>query len=211
MIKPINERICISVSEKNEALITGNISLWKGFIFELRIDMFGGKKLPTGLLQSGNRIIITCRGSGCSLQEKRKWAEASSNLLAVDIEYGTDDFRKELDVFRYFPVLISYHDYKSTPQFDELTSKVSEMFNLNADFIKVVTSGGAESCKILMGLYEKFPATRLIAFTMGTSSLSCRVEALKNGAPFVYAAPGRNQGVFGGQPFYKDIIELLKK
>jgi 3-dehydroquinate dehydratase len=211
MIKPINERICISVSENNEALITGNLSMWTGFIFELRIDMFGGKKLPTGLLQSGNRIIVTCRGRDCSLQEKRRWAEASSNLLAIDIEYGTNDFRKELDIFRSFPVLISYHDYKSTPQFDELTSKVSEMFNLNANFIKVVTSGCTESCKVLMELYEKFPATRLIAFTMGTSSLNCRVEALKNGAPFVYAAPGINQGVFDGQPFYKDIIELFKK
>ncbi len=204
MNNSLANRICLSISSENFLFVENNLSKFDGFIFEIRVDLFPDGLFPDKILKSDNKIIITCRGVNCDMEKKIKWAEKTSNLLAIDVEYNDDEFYR----LREYPVVVSYHNYDCTPDFKDLSKLYERLNKSGADYIKIVTSDNSEDFKRLLNLYDIAVKNRLIAFTMGKSALISRVEALKRGAPFVFASPDRTTPVFKGQPYFEDIINL---
>ncbi len=200
----ITRKICLSLSSENFLRVENNLSKFDGFIFEVRMDLFADNVLPEKILKSGNRIILTCRGDNCDIKKKIEWAEMTHNLLAIDVAYNSLDF----SVLGGYPLLVSYHDYDTTPDFDALLELYEKLRQLGAEYVKIVTSDYRGDFKRLLNLYHGAEKERLIAFTMGKTALISRVEALRRGAPFVFAAPDKESPVFAGQPYYEDIIKL---
>ena len=120
----------------------------------------------------------------------------------------------------------SYHDFEGTDSFESLKAMVEKCRYHGADIVKLVTTAhGPEDVAKVMALYDwaRGENIELIAFCMGEAGKESRLECLKHGAPYTYAAltaeeaaaPGQwpsdemRKAVYGGFGFI-DTPELLQ-
>ena len=115
--------------------------------------------------------------------------------LFVDVEFkliSSNDFIADLVENENTPILISWHDFSHTPEFDELLEQVKKM-RIYSPYIKIVTTATAidDSIKIL-GIYQTIDThINLVAFAMGEMGVLSRVLCTVVGdAPFTYASVG---------------------
>ena len=108
----------------------------------------------------------------------------------------------------------SYHDFEGTDSFEALKAVVEKCVYHGADMVKIVTMANSQAdVDKVMALYgwcrqEKESGNErigalvdggLIAFCMGEAGRSSRLEALKNGAPYTYAALSAEESAAPGQ------------
>ena len=99
----------------------------------------------------------------------------------------------------------SYHDFEGTGSYEDLKRIVEKCLYHGADMVKIVTTAhAAEDVGRVMRLYEwyrKLPQTHggLIAFCMGEAGRQSRLECLKHGAPYTYAALTAEDAAAPGQ------------
>ena len=117
------------------------------------------------------------------------------NPLFVDIEYkliSSNDFIADLVENGNTQILISWHDFSHTPEFDHLLEQVKKM-QIYSPFVKMVTTARSidDSIKIL-SIYQSLDThVNLIAFAMGEMGVLSRVLCTVVGrAPFTYASVG---------------------
>ena len=115
--------------------------------------------------------------------------------LFVDVEYKliiSNDHVADLVENENTPILISWHDFSHTPEFDDLIEQVKKM-RIYSPYIKIVTTATAidDSIKIL-GIYQTIDThINLVAFAMGEMGVLSRVLCTVVGdAPFTYASVG---------------------
>ncbi len=83
----------------------------------------------------------------------------------------------------------SYHDFGGTGSVESLKAVVEKCFYHDGEIAKIVTTAVSEDdADRVMSLYDIFEPSRLIAFCMGEAGRSSRLECLRKGAPFTYAA-----------------------
>ena len=125
----------------------------------------------------------------------------------------------------------SYHDYEGTPDMETLREMVTKCRIFGSDIIKVATfAHDAEDVGRVMSLYGMtYPDGRvqeegtLVAFCMGEAGRESRLDCLRKGSPFTYAAldaaeataPGQwtaaemNEAVYkGAQGFYAEHLAM---
>ena len=140
----------------------------------------------------------------------------------------------------------SYHDFEGTGTYEDLKGVVEKCLYHGADIVKVVTTAhAAEDVERVMRLYEwchnvaqahtgaprkgdrnvgELDGGGLIAFCMGEAGRQSRLECLRHGAPYTYAAltseeaaaPGQwpmdeiREAVYGGYRFIQseNILEM---
>ena len=108
----------------------------------------------------------------------------------------------------------SYHDFEGTDSFEALKAVVEKCVYHGADMVKIVTMARSQAdVDKVMALYgwcrqEKESGNErigalvdggLIAFCMGETGRASRLEALKNGAPYTYAALSAEESAAPGQ------------
>ena len=99
----------------------------------------------------------------------------------------------------------SYHDFEGTDSLEALKAVVEKCKYHGADIVKIVTTAGSEAdVQKVMALYdwkgEEAPAAgELIAFCMGDAGRQSRIECLKKGAPYTYAALSEDDTAAPGQ------------
>ena len=105
----------------------------------------------------------------------------------------------------------SYHDFNGTPSVDELRAIVSRCRYHGADVVKLVTmADDPADVDRVMSLYEwcnteadggieALADGGLIAFCMGEAGKQSRVECLKYGSPYTYAALTEEEAAAPGQ------------
>ena len=99
----------------------------------------------------------------------------------------------------------SYHDFEGTDSLEALKAVVEKCKYHGADIVKIVTTAGSEAdVQKVMALYdwkgEEAPAAgELIAFCMGDAGRQSRIECLKQGAPYTYAALSEDDAAAPGQ------------
>jgi len=148
-------------------------------------------------------VIATNRSTACGGHFNESEEKRIEHLLTaidtgctmIDIEIETDDELKR-DVIDHAKknncgVIISMHDFKGTPQREELDRIMYMEKEQGADIGKIVTTAHClEDCRVILDLLsgakkENFP---LIAFTMGELGIFTRIIAPLYGAPFMYAS-----------------------
>ena len=94
----------------------------------------------------------------------------------------------------------SYHDFTGTDSQEALKALVEKCLHLGAEVVKIVTTahGPADTDRIL-SLYKDFEPGQLIAFCMGEEGKGSRLECLRCGAPFSYAALNAHEVAAPGQ------------
>ena len=98
----------------------------------------------------------------------------------------------------------SYHDFEGTDSMEALKAMVEKCLYHGADMVKIVTTARSEAdVERVMALYDMLPgesdAGGLVAFCMGDLGRSSRLECLKHGAPYTYAALTAEEAAAPGQ------------
>ena len=139
--------------------------------------------------------------------------EAGARYVDVEIEAQKQMSKRIRNVAHESGTVFirSYHDFEGTQPLEELHSMVEKCRYHGADLVKLVTTATSqEDVDRVMSLYDwcKNEATNgvealadggLIAFCMGEAGKLSRVDCLKYGAPYTYAALSAEESAAPGQ------------
>ena len=137
------------------------------------------------------------------IAEKRlcKAIEAGARYVDVEIEAPKQMSKRVRNVAHESGTVFirSYHNFEGTDSAEALKAVVEKCFYHGADLVKVVTMAhSSEDVERVMSLYESADAN-LIAFCMGEAGRASRIECLKYGAPYTYAALSEDEAAAPGQ------------
>ena len=143
------------------------------------------------------------------IAEKRlcKAIEAGARYVDVEIEAPKQMSKRVRNVAHESGTVFirSYHNFDGTDSVEALKAIVEKCYYHGADLVKVVTTAhGPEDVERVMSLYESADAN-LIAFCMGEAGRASRVECLRRGAPYTYAALSEAEAAAPGQMATEDM------
>ncbi len=200
-------KTCVSIAENtpNKIKKAVNAALKKSDYAEIRFDFLKSEQIPKTLeiiKKDLKRIVCTLRPKieGGEFQGGEKERITILKLIAeynpffLDVEFNT--IRKNKDLAKYLKstktkLLISWHDFKKTPNFSDLKTQMKKMRKF-APTVKIVTTAKTmdDSTRILQ-LYSKKEKTDLIAFAMGEAGRISRILCLNLGSPYTYVSLGK--------------------
>ena len=190
--------IAVEGSEKILSLIDG------AEMAEIRIEMSNLSSYEVrNLFGKHKSLIATCRPGAIPDKTRESLLKAAIDGGAewVDIEIESDEgYMREL--VRYAKthdckVIISYHNYQSTPDKEYLERIIERSLSEGADLVKIATMANSDNDNsTLISLYR--PGRALLSIGMGELGRVTRIEALKRGAPFTFViAPGSHESAPG--------------
>ena len=197
-------KTCVAIAEKNPKKLTNMVKkgLKKSDFAEIRFDFLKPSDIPDALelvKRHLQRCVCTLRpktqgGKFSGSENERKSilkliAEYNPYLLDVEFETLRKDkkFVKSMKTSKT-KILVSWHDFKKTPNLISLKKTLRNMTKLS-DFVKIVTMAKTvnDATKIL-SLYSNISKTKLIAFSMGEEAKFTRILCLHMGSPFTYVS-----------------------
>ncbi len=200
-------KTCVSIAETTpkKLITTLKKALKKSDYAEIRFDFLKPRQVPEALELSKKylkRIVCTLRpkseGGKFSGTEKERVSIikliAEYNPFLLDVEFNT--LKKNKLLLNYVKktktdVLISWHDFKKTPDIDSLEKRLQQMSKFS-NFVKIVSSAKAESdASRILSLYGLVKKINLIAFAMGDLGRISRILCLYLGSPFTYVSLGK--------------------
>jgi 3-dehydroquinate dehydratase-1 len=176
-------------------------------LLEIRFDYISSDSFPEALAAARpykGKCIYTLRGTsqggrfaGSERQRVSCLKELASQLpMMVDVEYETIVHCPEIGTFiksLNIPLLLSWHDFGSTPSEKELSDLLNLMSSYSNNNKLVTTARSLEDNLRVLSLYDTVDkSANLVAFCMGELGLVSRVVcALQRNCPFTYASFGR--------------------
>lgn len=169
-------------------------------------DLFENTEIP---------LIATSRGNSRKLEIA---IEAGARYADLELEapVGVSRHIQKLCRDCGTELIRSYHNFKETPSADYLRQVMMRCFRYGADIAKIVPTCNASSdIELIESLYEPVPGQEmelkghLIAFGMGEAGKASRLDCLKAGAPFTYAALSAGDAAAPGQWELEDISRKL--
>ena len=206
--------ICTSLQHKNYGQILRILENPLVEMAEIRLDRcpLSDEEIRDLFENSDTPLIATCRSDEAGSDNARKKLqtaiEAGARFADLEIEapVQTSKTIQKLCKRCGTELIRSYHNTDCTPSDDELQKILARCFRYGADIAKIVTRcGSQEDCARINSLYsiilEEVSSLqgRLIAFGLGEEAHDSRVECLKRGAPFSYAALSAEDAVAPGQ------------
>lgn len=200
----LGERICVSIGAKTITELTSLIK--KGLdlsdFLEIRFDFleqsdFSSAIKITNLVKS--KSVFTLRPLKQHGEFRGNESERIEILkklydvhpMLLDVEYDTIINNTSLNNYlqNKSNVLISWHNFFSTPSDEYLEKKINDMKKFSNN-IKVVTMAkNVNDSFRLLNLYEKFKNSNLITFAMGDYGVISRILCTIYGkSPFTYAS-----------------------
>ena len=119
---------------------------------------------------------------------------AEYNPFLLDVEFNT--LKKNLELTKYLKttktkILVSWHDFKKTPNSTELKKKLTSMGKFSQNIKIVSTAKSTDDSTRMLELYSKKGKRNLIAFSMGDNGRISRILCLYLGSPFTYVSLGK--------------------
>ena len=216
-------RTCVSIGEKNPKKIKSVLkkALSKSDYAEIRFDFLKRSDIPIVLedvKKNLSRCVCTLRpksegGLFVGKENERKSILrliAEYNPYLLDVEFNTIQKDKKLATYlkkSKSKLLISWHDFKKTPNESLLRAKFNKMKKFS-DVVKIVTVAKSVSdASRLLSLYSVKSKSKTIAFCMGEQGKFSRILCLHMGSPFTYVSLGK--AIAPGQ-FSLDEIKSLQ-
>ena len=127
--------------------------------------------------------------------------EVGKRLRRACTEYGTTMIR-------------SSHFFAGTPSDDVLRNTVEKCRKFGGEIVKIAAMAkSGEDVAMVLGLYSQEQTSQrqaeLIAFSMGETGRASRLECLRLGSPFTYAALNDNEAAAPGQWTYSEMIAAV--
>ncbi len=200
-------RTCVSIGEKNPKKVKSVLkkALSKSDYAEIRFDFLKKSDIPIVLedvKKNLSRCVCTLRpksegGLFVGKEDERKSILrliAEYNPYLLDVEFNTIQKDKKLATYlkkSKSKLLISWHDFKKTPNESQLRTKFNKMKKFS-DVVKIVTVAKSVSdASRLLSLYSVKSKSKTIAFCMGEQGKFSRILCLHLGSPFTYVSLGK--------------------
>ncbi len=155
------------------------------------------------------QIIATCRRTeaggqfhgpvNTQLAMLRAAVRAGCQWVDVEIESVERLGRAMLGEFHPAKVIVSYHNYRRTPQLSGIYRRLAR---LPVQVVKIAPFARelCDNLRILRLLKaHRSRSPKVVAVGLGASGLPTRLLALRSGSPFTYASVGNHFGVAAGQ------------
>jgi len=220
-------KTCVSIAEEtpNKIKQVLKTALVKSDFVEVRLDFLKTEQVPEAIeiiKKDLYRIVCTLRpkAEGGKFKGSEKERIAILKLIAeytpylLDVEFNT--LKKNPSLVKYLKnanvkVLVSWHDFKKTPNTAELKNKMNQMSKFSSNVKIVSTAKSTDDSTRMLELYNKKGKNNLIAFAMGDLGRISRILCLYLGSPYTYVSLGK--AVAPGQfsiDEIKKIIDLKK-
>lgn len=217
-------RVAVSFSDRTSAASVKKAKKTGMDIAELRIDLFEfhdekhiAKKLA---LFKGIPAIATIR-----IKEEGgawHWSEALRQEIfvaliphidAVDIELSAKDTLRKIGSLakkRGKLLIVSYHNFETTPALARLKKIVKTAEVAGADIVKIAThAGDPKHIKILTELLTKHARKNLVVIGMGDKGAATRVTFPRLGSLFTFASA--TEKTAPGQMPLAQMIKMLRR
>ena len=207
--------ICTSLQNKTFEQILEILSDPAVEMAEIRLDRcpLTDGQIEELFSESDTPLIATCRiAESPSEQEAerrlRLAIEAGARFADLEIEAPALVSKRFQQLCRKSgtEIIRSYHNFEDTPEPEVLQMALARCFRYGADIAKIVTTcHSAEDAARIESLYtivlEGVDSLqgRLVAFGMGAAGRDTRLECLRRGAPFTYAALTEEEATAPGQ------------
>ena len=188
---------------------------------EIRLDRcpLTEDEIETVFSSSDTPLIATCRVAG---DGNGTWEEAEAKLQAA-IEAGAAFIDLELEAPKEMGkrlrracseygtrMIRSAHFFDGTPSLEDLRETADRCRKFGGEIIKIAVSASSEAdVTRVLSLYNEYEEGRLVAFAMGEAGRSSRLECLRLGSPFTYAALTSEEAAAPGQWPYSEMTEAL--
>ena len=189
----LSNKICVSLGGMPFERCLQLASAWP--LVEVRLDLIHQIDPEKIELLAGQcrQWIATCRPGNLTDDGRFELLKAAirSGATYVDIEYEAESAYHQLLINlagkHQCKVIISYHNFESTPDADILNRIIRHSIVMGADFVKLAVTANfpADSARI-MSLYEQHE--HLVAFAMGEAGKITRIAAPFLGAAFTFAS-----------------------
>jgi 3-dehydroquinate dehydratase-1 len=185
-------------------------------LVEIRADlMLWPKEYYKKVIATGVKTIFTCRPGPVNEEDRlnlyRFAAECGAKYIDIELESGIQFREKVLRIINQNPaeLIISYHNYEHTPDYEDLVSILEDCYFKAADVAKIACRVYTHSDSArLMSLYEK--SGRKVIVGMGNTGKITRIAAGLMGAEFTFASSGSGNETAEGQINYRDMSEIYK-
>lgn len=133
----------------------------------------------------------------------------------VDVELSTVNLESVIRKLKEMSVssIVSFHDFKQTPNMADLEKIVRSQMETRADLCKLVTTANelndSISCLLLTSKMSK--TTKILCFAMGKKGIISRLLCPLFGAPFTYASVEKGLETASGQLPISDLKEIYEK
>lgn len=199
-------KTCVSIAEKTPSNIkkTLLIALKRSEYAEIRFDFLKADQIPSALeliKKDLKRIVCTLRpkteGGKFSGSEKERVAIlkliAEYDPFLLDVEFNT--LKKNTSLVKYLKssktkLLVSWHDFKKTPNSKVLESKITQMSKFSSNVKIVSTAKTTDDSARMLKLYSGVKCN-LISFAMGEQGRISRILCLYLGSPYTYVSLGK--------------------
>ena len=168
---------------------------------------------------SDTPLIATCRvaGDGSGTWEEaeaklRKAIEAGAAFVDLEIEAPKEIGKRLRRACNEFgtTMIRSCHFFHGVPSEETLLQTAEKCRKFGGEIVKVVgMAGSEEDAARILSLYDHDDPHRLVAFAMGAHGRQSRIECLRRGAPFTYAALSEQEAAAPGQWAYSEMIEAV--
>lgn len=192
---------------------------------EIRLDRcpLDIEEIESLFSSSDTPLVATCRvvddGNGTWEEAEEKLTaavEAGAAFLDLEIEAPKEvGKRLRRACTEYGTTMIrSSHFFAGTPSDDVLRNTVEKCRKFGGEIVKIaaMAKSGEDIARVL-GLYSQEQTTQrqaeLIAFSMGETGRASRLECLRLGSPFTYAALNDNEAAAPGQWTYSEMIAAV--
>ena len=200
-------KTCVSIAENTPEKLKKilKVALKKSDYVEIRLDFLKPEQIPNVLefiKKDLKRAVCTLRpkneGGKFAGSEKERISilklVSEYNPYLLDVEFNT--IRKNKDLEKYLKdtktkLLISWHDFKSTPKFSNLREQMKKMSKFSSSVKIVTTAKSVNDATRVLQLYSKKGKTELIAFSMGDQGRISRILCLNLGSPYTYVSLGK--------------------
>ena len=200
-------KTCVSIAETTPAKTkkTLKIALLKSDFVEVRFDFLKVEQIPETLeiiKKDLSRIVCTLRpkteGGKFPGNEKERIAIlkliAEYNPFLLDVEFNT--LKRNAPLTKYLKstktkLLVSWHDFKKTPNSSELKKKINQMSKFSTNVKIVSTAKSTDDSTRMLELYSKKGKNNLISFAMGDYGRISRILCLYLGSPYTYVSLGK--------------------
>ena len=219
--------ICVSIQHKNCEEILEILS--KVEMAEIRLDLCDlSLEEIEEIFSTDTPTVATCRVEPTNYRsvdeaQRKLSAAIKSGAAFVDVEIEAPkslaNAIKNLAREYGTRLIRSYHDYEGTDSLEALKAMVGKCLYHGAELVKIVTTARNENeAARVLSLYEskiwvgedKAPGQGdLIAFCMGEEGRQSRLDCLKFGAPYTYAALTDEDATAPGQWSYEAMCQAL--
>ena len=205
--------ICVSISSLHQlpGVIDSGVSL-----IELRLDLIGEEPDRIYHMIPGHvKTIATCRPEDYSDPDRIQLLQACMDLGAayIDLEIeSTESYLESLIAYARRSgtiTILSYHNFKTTPDVKELEQILGRCYERGADVAKIAVQINTPlELNTLLGLY-RLPGKKVV-LGMGKLGRISRVAGPYLGAEFTFGSPGNGSETAPGQISYSQLKDIYK-